>query len=388
MTRIVVIGGGVIGSSIAYHLGRAGAASDVTVIEPDPTYSWAASPRAVGGVRRLFGTAENVQMSQYGMHVYTNFDEVLRGSPVKFDTQFRLQGYMFMVWGRDAVAALEADMRMQRSLGVEVEVFDRAALVKRYPSFDFSDIDAATLSPGDGKIDPNAALMGFRRAAEATGVKYRKDRVVSLDAAGGYVTRVHLESGEKLVPEIVVNSANCWAPDICAMVGMKIPVAPLRRQMFFFDMQTPIERFPAMRDMSGFSVRPEGDGYLTGITRFEEVRGFNWNIDHDLFESVLWPRLAKRSRAFEAVKLKHAWVGHYDQCSLDGNPIIGRWEGHLENFIVVAGFSGHGLQHAPAVGRGIKELLLDGGYQSIDLSIFSYRRVVENKPIPDNGPTA
>ena len=387
MSRITIVGGGIMGSSIAFHLGRAGAARDVTVIEPDPTYQWAASPRAVGGVRRLFGNRENVEMSQYGREVYLDFARVTGSTD--FDPGFRVEGYMFLVEGRGAVAALEACAVMQRSAGAAVELLDRAALRARYPSLRFDDVDAAALCAEDGRLDPSSALMGFRRAAETTGVTYLKDRVVAMEADGRRVTKVRLESGRLLAPEIVVDCANCWAADVAAMVGMKLPVEPLRRQTFHFHAQTPPpEPIPAMRWQKGYSLRPERTGFLTGIMREEETGRFDWSFDPQVFEDVLWPWLAERSAAFEAVKLQGGWTGHYDMCRLDGNPIIDRWTGGLENFVVVAGFSGHGLQHAPAVGRGVKELLLDGGFRSIDLSLFSWRRVVEGRPIVDPGPVA
>ena len=171
------------------------------------------------------------------------------------------------------------------------------------------------------------------------------------------------------------------------MVGMKIPVEPVRRQTFFFDIQGEIESFPGVRDHTGLSVRPDGAGFVTGKTAAGRDAGFNWDLDHREFDDDLWPLMAHRSRSFEAVKYKGGWVGHYDQNRLDGNPILGHWTGGLENFIIAAGFSGHGLQHAPAVTRGLSELILHGEYRSFDLSVFSYRRIVENTPIPDSGPT-
>jgi glycine/D-amino acid oxidase-like deaminating enzyme len=202
------------------------------------------------------------------------------------------------------------------------------------------------------------------------------------------VTRVRLASGDTLAADRVVNAANCWAPEICEMVGMKVPIAPMRRQQFFFKAQDPIEPIPVMREMSGFALRPERDGYLVAVTRFDEPRGFNWTLEHSLFEEMLWPALVERSARFEAIRLVNGWVGHYDMNELDGNPVIGPFEGGVENFFVVAGFSGHGLQHAPAVGRGVAELLSGGRYESIDLTPFSYRRVIEMRPLRDEGPKA
>jgi glycine/D-amino acid oxidase-like deaminating enzyme len=388
MSRITIVGGGIIGSSIAYHLGRAGIARDITVIEPDPTYELAATPRAVGGVRRLFGNRENVEMSHYSRAVYTAFDKHVTGGATTYDPGFRVEGYMFHVAGAEAVASLETCAEMQNSVGARVEVLYREALKTRYPSFRFDDVDAAALCAEDGRLDPHAVLMGYRRAAEGIGVSYRKDRVVGLEAERGRITRVKLESGGSLAPELVFNCANCWAPDVCAMVGMQIPVKPLRRQTFNFLTAEPLEPFPAMRFQSGYSIRPERTGYLTGLTRSEEMGKFLWDLDPQVFDDVLWPWLAERSQTFEAVKVHSGWVGHYDMCLLDGNPIIDRWKGVLDNFYVLAGFSGHGLQHAPAIGRAMKELIVDGGYSSIDLSLFSYQRVLDNKPIIDTGPVA
>jgi FAD-dependent oxidoreductase domain-containing protein 1 len=387
MSRIVIVGGGIIGSSTAYHLAKAGAAADVVVVEPDPTYEFAATPRAVGGIRLQHALPENVEMSLYGDHVYSHFAEEVTGGKVEFDPQFYRIGYLYQVDGAENVAALEANAEMQRSFGVEVHLLDRDALRQRYPSFGFDGVDAAALSPDDGQIDPNGALMGVRRAAEGLGITYLKDRVVGLDVSGGLVTAARLESGGTLPVDTLVNAANCWASGICDMVGMPVPIEPMRRQQFFFDTQTPIETIPAMRHMDGLAIRPHQKGYLTGFTRFDEPRVFNWELEHDLFDTFLWPRIAEKASAFEAVKVKSGWVGHYDMNRLDGNAVIDRFH-KVPNFILAAGFSGHGLQHAPAVGRAIKEMILDGGFRSIDLSRFSYRRIEENDPLPDDGPKA
>lgn len=384
MERIVIAGGGIMGSSIAYHLALAGAASAVTVLEPDPTYAFAASPRAVGGIRLQHAVRENVEMSLYGDQVYSAFAEHVRGGKVEFDPQFRRRGYLYQVHGAAGVAALEANVRMQRELGVEVHILDVAELRRRYPSFRFTNVDCAALSP-DGQVDPYAALMGFRKAAEGLGIVYVKDRLVGLELAGGLVKQARLASGGSLPVDTLVNVANCWAPEICAMVGMSVPIEPVRRQQFYFLAQQQIEPIPAMRHMDGLAVRIHQDGYIVGATAPQA--GFKWELDHEVFESTLWPQLAEQSAAFEAIKLKSAWGGHYDMNRLDGNPIVDRFD-KVPNFILAAGFSGHGLMHAPAVGRAVKEMILDGGFRTIDLSRLGWRRVVENQPLADDGPTA
>jgi len=387
MARIVIIGGGIMGSSIAYNLARAGAAADVTVVEPDPTYEWAATPRAVGGIRLQHAIRENVRMSLYGDEVYSHFDTHVTGGAVSFDPQFRRYGYLFLVQGREAIAALEANARMQAECGVEVEVLGVEELRRRYPSFSFPKVEAGALTPADGQIDPNAALMGYRRAAEGLGITYLKDRVVGLDVSGGRVVAARLESGGTLPVEIAVNTANCWAADVCRMIGMRVPIEPMRRQQFHFVTQDEVEPIPAMRHLEGLAVRRHSGVYLSGFTNFDEAGGFNWELQHEAFETFIWPQLAEQCRAFETIKPRGGWVGHYDMNRLDGNPVVD-WYNKVPNFLLCAGFSGHGLQHAPAVGRAVKELILDGGFRTLDLSLFSWKRIVEDRPIPDDGPKA
>jgi len=281
---------------------------------------------------------------------------------------------------------LEQLGEMQQSVGTDAKLLDRADMAALWPSLNVSDLDGGLYSAMAGAIDPHAALMGFRSAARALGVTFLQDRVVDIVHDGLKAQGVVLESEEKIAAEMIVNAANCWAPDICAMVGMKVPIEPLRRQTFFFDCQTSIEPVPVIRDQSGFSIRPEGHGYLSGKTDFGQAAGFNWDLDYNVFDEELWPRLAHRYQAFEAIKVKSGWVGHYDLNSLDGNPILGPWVGGMENFYIAAGFSGHGLQHGPAIGRGMAEMLLEGQYRTIDLSVFSYQRALDYKPIIDCGP--
>ncbi len=387
MQRIVIVGGGIMGSCIAYQLALAGAAADVVVVEPDPTYEFAATPRAVGGIRLQHALPENVEMSLYGDTIYSDFANQVTGGAVQFDPQFYRMGYLYMVQGSAQVSALNAIGDMLEAKGVRLHRLDRTALRQRYPSFHFDDVDAATLSPDDGQIDPNAALMGFRRAAEGRGIRYLRDRVVGLDVNAGLVTTARLASGTNLAVDTLVNTANCWAADICKMVGVKLPVEPRQRQQFFFDMQVELEPIPAMRHATGRAMRRLQKGYITGYTPPIESAVFNWDLDHAAFEQVLWPQLASQSSAFDAIKMKGGWVGHYDMNLLDGNPVIDRLP-NLPNFIVAAGFSGHGLQHAPAVGRAVKELMLDGGFRTIDLSRLNYRRILDNAPLPDDGPAA
>ena len=388
MADIIIIGGSIMGSSIAYHLAMAGCAGDVCVIEPDHTYEWAAAPRSSGGVRLMHGLFENIEMSRYGREVYKNFAELMDvdGLPGSFD--FLEHGYLYLVAGPDDVAAAEESWKIQTRLGVPNDLLDRDELSARFPSLYVGDVDAAIHGPQDGFIDPHAAVTGFRRKATSLGVTYIKDKVVDIQVSGGLAQAVVLESGEIISSDIIVNVAGAWGPEICAMVGMEVPVQPLSRNTFYFEIQGEVETMPLTKDPGGIAFRQEGAGFTVGLTDTDVAFGFNWEVDHDLFESRFWPVLAHRIPAFEALQLKRGWAGHYAFNHMDGNTIIGKWIGGLDNFYIATGFTGAGLQKGPAIGRAMTELLLNGGYQTIDLTRMSFQRVIDEKPLIEIGFTA
>ena len=388
MERIVIIGGSIMGSSIAYHLAVAGAADRALVIEPDPTYEWAAAPRSAGGVRLMHGLPENIEMSRYGQKVYRNFAELMDvdGEPGTFP--FREYGYLYLVAGRDGVAQAEASLEVQRASGVANELLDRGALEHRFDGIRFDDIDVGLFGAEDGFIDPYAAVQGFRRKARSLGVEYLTDRVVDVQIRGERVSGVVTEAHGAIEADVVVNVAGAWAGEICAMVGMSIPVEPLPRPTFYFEVRESLGPLPLTKDLTGVSFRTEGNGFATGLTRPGADRGFHWDVgeaEHALFESELWPALAHRVPAFEELKVQRTWAGHYAYNRLDGNTIIGPWIGGLSNFYIATGFSGAGLQKGPAIGRAMTELLLEGSYQTIDLSRLSYQRVIDNAPLVEVG---
>lgn len=385
MADIVIIGGSIMGSSIAYHLAMTGRAGDIRVIEPDPSYEWAAAPRSSGGVRLMHGLPENIEMSRYGREVYKDFARLMDvdGLPGGFD--FLEHGYLYLVAGAGQVAIAKENWRVQTGLGVPNDFLDRDAIKARFPSINVSDIDAAIHAPQDGFIDPNAAVLGFRRKAISLGVDYIQDKVVDIEVSDGLARKVVLESGDRVACDIVVNVAGAWGPEICAMVGMTVPVEPLSRNTFYFEIRGEIETMPLTKDPTGVAFRQEGAGFTAGQTDINIPFGFNWDVDDDLFDSVFWPALAHRVPAFEALQVKRGWSGHYAYNRMDGNTIIGKWIGGLDNFYVATGFSGAGLQKGPAIGRAMTELLLDGGYRTIDLTRMSYQRVLDGEPLLETG---
>ena len=390
--NIAIMGGGIIGSAIAYFLARTGRAGSVAVIEPDPTYHLAATPHGAGGVRRLFSLPENIWMSNYSVDFYANFARTMALDGESADIGFRQQGYLFVV-GAKGARQLEANARLQADQGVRLELLDKAALGARFPSLSRDDVALGCYSPDDGWLDPTSALQGFRRHAKRLGVTYLESRVTALETHDRRMKSAHLEQGDSVQADIFVNAAGAWVAEIAAMIGMPLPVKPYCRLQHYWLCQAEIEPLPLVKDESGLFFRPEGPGFVGGRPSWEIEPGFTFmakdgriNAYFDTyFERVVWPLMVQRVPKFDAVRCEQTWAGHYAQNMLDGNMILGPWPGGAENFYVACGFSGHGIMHAPAVGLALSELILDGRYTTMDLSRMSYQRVLDEKPYRERG---
>ena len=380
---VAIIGGGVIGSAAAFFLSRAGV-DRVCIIEPDPTYSKAATPLATGGCRRLFSRPENIEMSKFSIDFFKRFAEQVAVDGEAPEIGWKEWGYLFVVPpGHEQV--LERNYKVQTEHGVKVELLEHKALKARYPWMHCDDLALGALSPEDGWLDPNGVLQGFRKKALALGVTQLKDRVVDLFVSGHRVRSVELASGDRVEADYFINAAGTWAPSLAKLVGMNVPVNPMRRFEHYVEIEDVLPPMPLLKDPARLVSRPEGRGYSVGLVDGKEPRGFNLDVDPGYFERVVWPALAQRMPAFESLKVKREWAGLYDENELDGNMILGNWPGRLENFIVACGFSGHGLMHAPAVGRAIAELVEHGRYETIDLKRMGYQRVLDNKPYAEAG---
>jgi FAD-dependent oxidoreductase domain-containing protein 1 len=247
-----------------------------------------------------------------------------------------------------------------------------------------SDLGAGVYSPDDGWLDPHSVLMGFKKKAKSFGAVFLEDEVSGFVRTPNSVTAVKLKSGEQLEASHFVNAAGAWAKEICAMLEVSVPIEPLRRYEHYFESQEAIEPLPYIKDVNRLAFRPEGRGYSGGVPTLQEPRGYHFEVDQQYFENVVWSALAHRFPQFERTKCKRTMAGLYDQNDFDGNVIIGPGAGGLENFHMLAGFSGHGLMHAPGCGRAMAELLLKGSYQSIDLTRFGWQRL-RTTPLREQG---
>jgi sarcosine oxidase len=384
---ILIAGGGVVGSSTAYFLtATPGFRGRVLVVEKDPTYGEAATARSAGGIRQQFSTPENIRMSQFGAAFVKNVAEHLSLPGERAQLPFVEQGYLFLATP-SGLPVLRQNHATQIGLGADIALLDAAGLRRQFPWLNIEDLAGGTFGrSNEGWTDPYSLLQAFRRKAIAQGAVYVQDEVVGLQREGDRVATVQLAKGGSVAIGSLVNSAGINAARIAGWAGFELPVRPRKRFVYVFDCRdsAEIQKGPLLIDPNGVYFRPEGASFICGVSPPEDQDPdcTDLEVEYGLFEETVWPTLAQRVPAFEAIKLVRAWAGHYDYNTLDQNLIIGRGPG-LANFYMANGLSGHGLQQSPAIGRALSELILGGAYKSIDLTRFGYDRVAKNQPLAE-----
>ena len=373
--QIVVIGGGVIGSSIAYHLRAAGAGEAVTVIERDPSYRRASSFLAMGGIRQQFSSAANIRLAQHSIRFYERFDAELAVPGHQPRARFRQRGYLFLV-DRTMASSFERRYVTQRDLGVRIQRLDPEAVRARVPDLVLDDIAFGLFGPDDGYADPRAVLAGFRHAAIAAGATYVSAGVTGFTTDGSRIRSVTLDTGARLAARAVVCATGPFAAPLAALAEIDLPVTPVRQQLFRCapPRRWP-HRFPMVVDPSGVHWRhddpagPEDDDRIVvACTKLDEPAGENFACDMRRWETDFRPPLVARLPALEAAQLLEGWAGLYEMTP-DHNPLLGEYP-EQSGFYVANGFSGHGLMMAPAVGAAMAELLTTGTSTELDISRF------------------
>lgn len=381
---VVVVGGGVSGSSSAYFLASDPAFDgSIVVVERDPTYEHSPSARATGGFRQQFSTPENVQIGLFGSHFVKNIGEYLSVDDEVPDVGFRENGYLLLATP-EMLPTMEDNNAVQREQGADICLQSPPELEARFPWLNTRGLACGSLGlSNEGWVDPYSLLQAYKRKARSLGVRYIKDEVVDVSRCGSRVSGVTLlESGE-IRADVVVNAAGAsGVVKLAAMIGMELPIESRKRCTFVFDCRDDIGATPLTILPQGIAFRSEGSTFLANVAPPEDKDPAtdDLEVDHYLFEEIVWPGLAERVPAFEALKLVGAWCCHYDLNTFDENAIIGRHP-EVENFYLATGFSGHGLQQSPAIGRAMSELIAHGGFRSLDLSRFGYERVLKNEPI-------
>lgn len=380
---IIIVGGGVMGASLAYHLTKADNTLKVAVIERDPTYEKASTTLSMANLRIQFSLKQNVEISKYTYEVFTRFHEDMQVGDDRPDIAFCREGNLFLV---DAVSrpAAEESLRLQKELGCEAAWMTTEEIKTTYPLYEAGQYAGGTYGPKDGHFDAYTVLMAYKAKAVSQGAAFVKDEVMSLNKYRGAITSVDLASGDAMQGGYVVNCAGAWASDLAMTIGIQLPIVPVKRQVFVLDTAVkPETPLPLTVLPSGLYFRTEGLQILMGKSMEEDPVGFDFTWDRERFMDVLWPELAQFVPAFDTAKLIRGWAGLYAVNTLDGNALLGEWP-ELKRFYLVNGFSGHGLQQAPAVGRYMSELIL-GRQHSLDLSIFDPVRVLDEKPLSEVG---
>ena len=380
----VIIGGGVTGCATALFLAREpGFDGTVLVVERDPTYENAPSAKATGGFRQQFSTPENIRIGLFGVHFLKHLDEYLSIDGETPDVGFRENGYLLLATTSMLPAMLENNA-VQRELGADVHFRDSDELRARFPWLATDGVAGGFLSDSnEGYVDPYSLLQAYRRKARSLGVEFVHDEAVSVQRDGARVTGVTLAGAGEVACGVVVNSAGAYgAPEICASLGVQLPIESRKRFTFVFECREPIGPTPLTITEVGVAFRSEGKGFISNVSPPPERDRVtkDTEIEHELFEELIWPALAARVPAFEAIKQTGAWCCHYDYNTLDENLIIGRTP-EYENFYLAVGFSGHGLQQSPAIGRALAELITFGEFRAIDLTRFGYERVLTGEAL-------
>jgi glycine/D-amino acid oxidase-like deaminating enzyme len=376
---VVIVGGSVVGSSVAWHLRTDGFAGRIVVIERDPSYARASAFLAMGGIRQQFCTPVTVQMVKYSVEFWKDFDRRMAVPGYIPQTRFRQRGYLFLA-DRAAAATLMQRYEQERRAGAAVQLLSREDIRALVPDLFLEDILFGVFGPDDGYAAPREVLRGFQRAAAAVDVEYVTDEVIGLLVERGAVSGVQLASGARIEARVVVNAAGPWGGRLAALAGLDLPVNPMRQMLFRATLPRywPT-RFPMVIDPGGVHWRhddaatpADADRIVVAFTKWDEPLGENFTPDLPRWSAEFLPALIRRLPAFEGLSGVEGWAGLYEMTP-DHNPVLGEHPG-LGGFIFANGFSGHGLMMSPATGRVVSELVRTGRSETFDIGIFAPNR--------------
>ena len=381
---VVIIGGAVMGSSAAWFLtANPDFDGSLLVVERDPTYEFTSTAHTNSCMRQQFSNEVNIRISQFAADFVRNFRTYMGGDPEVPEIAVQHFGYMYLADTESFAATLRRNQALQASWGAGTKILSPDEIAAAYPFYNVDGIVCGSHNLVDeGYFDCGTMFDWLRKKARQNGAEYCTNEVVDIHHDGGRVRSVRLASGESISCGAVVNAAGPRAVEVARMAGFELPVEPRKRFTFIFDAAEPLDRdLPLTIDPSGVHVRSDGGAYMAGCPPDIDpaVAYDDFAMDHDLWEDKVWPAIANRIPAFERIKLTSRWAGHYAFNTLDQNVIVGPHH-EVENFVFMNGFSGHGMQQSPAIGRGVSEFITYGEYRSLDLSPLGYRRVAANEP--------
>jgi FAD-dependent oxidoreductase domain-containing protein 1 len=382
---VVIVGGAIIGSSVATFLAmRPDWSGRIVVVERDPTYRTSSTTLSAASIRLQFSTPLNIEISRFGVQLIKDLDRWLGvdGAPPP-EIDFVEGGYLFLATP-PGLPVLRQNHAVQRERGVNVVLLDPDDLVARFPWLRVDGLAGGSLGLADeGWFDAYALLQAFRRKARSLGVEYVAGTVEDIERDGSAIQGVRLADGRRIATERVVNAAGPRAAEVAAMIGAELPVHPRKRFVYHFDCRERLGLAPLTILPSGVYFRPEGEAWIAGYSPRAgepDPDTLDLEVDRSRFDAFVWPEVARVVPAFESLRLLDAWAGHYEVNTVDHNAVIGPHP-ELPGFLFANGFSGHGLQQAPAVGRGLAEWITAGRYETLDLAPLGYERILRNQPI-------
>ncbi len=377
---VVIAGGAIMGSSVAWFLREAGFAGSIAIVEPDPSFAKASTTLSAASIRQQFSGIENIRLSQFGLQFLRDLD-VRFGAGASVD--FRENGYLILA-SPDGLPVLKANHDVQRAAGADILLMEPPALSARFPWLTVDDLGGGAWGrSGEGWFDAHRLLSLIRQGLKDRNVTLIKAAVTEIEVSNGEVKTVTTSDDRKLSCGILVNAAGPAAGRLAALAGVGLPVEPRKRTVFVFSCAEMIETMPLLVDPGGVYVRPEGGCYICGVSPPAPLDGpadpGDFEPDYDLFDEIIWPALAGRVPVFEAIRFVRAWAGHYDYNTLDQNAVIGPHP-EIRNLHFINGFSGHGLQQAPGAARALAEWITTGRFQTIDCTAFGFGRIPRGEP--------
>lgn len=372
---IVIIGGGVMGASAAYHLAQRGF-KNIVLLEKENYFGTGATGRCAGGVRYQFSTEVNVKLSIESLPMIERFKE-----EIGQEINYRQCGYLLVATNEKDAANFKHNVEMQNRLGVSTQLLSGDEVRARLPLMNFEDAIAGTFNQKDGTVDPNGVVMGYINAAQKMGVKAISGvEVIGVTVSGGNVDGVQTSAGA-VKTRMILNAAGPWSGQIGQMAGIDIPLLPLRRQMFTTNPLKEVpEDFPFVIDFAkSLYFHREGEGLLVGMSNQNEKPGFDQNVDDD-FEIVNLEAAIERMPLMEKASRASHWAGLYE-VTPDAHPIYGKTD--VNGFFLCTGFSGHGFMHGPISGKLMTEFILDGKFSSVDVSMLDLKRFEEGRLIQE-----
>ena len=382
--KVVIIGGGAVGSSTAYHLARdPGFRGSITVIERDPTYRIASSSLSASSIRQQFSTPVCIRMSQYGREFLEQGADLLEVGGDRPALGYRQRGYLFLA-SEAGQGVLRDNHAVQTAEGADISLLTPAEIAARWPWMSTEGVAlGAWGNTGEGWFDGPALLAALRRKARALGVTYVAQDAAGLVLRGGKVAAVRLADGSEIACDMAVNAAGAWSARVAGFAGIDLPIRARKRMIYVFRCAAEIAGSGLVIDPAGIFFRPEGAGFICGRSPGEGEPDPDeppLEVEEEMFLERVWPVLAHRVPAFAELRRSGEWAGYYEYNTFDQNGVIGA---HPEcpNLIHAAGFSGHGIQHSPATGRGVAELVAHGGFATLDLSPLGFGRIIAKRPL-------